>query len=106
MVKDIRSGSGGSSLSYLTAIGNTLYFKAYDGTHGYELWMSDGTSSGTVMVKDIYSGSSDSNPNYLTAVGNTLYFKATDGTQGYELWSAELRSDGSGVIAHHEITYS
>ena len=38
---------------YLTAVGNTLYFEANDGTNGYELWKSDGTASGTVMVKDI-----------------------------------------------------
>ena len=57
MVKDISSGSGSSSPSYLTAVGNTLYFQASDGTNGDELWKSDGTASGTVMVKDIDSGS-------------------------------------------------
>ena len=62
---------------YLTAVGNTLYFQADDGTNGYELWKSDGTASGTVMVKDINSGSGSSYPSYLTAVGNTLYFQAT-----------------------------
>ena len=38
MVKDIYSGSGSGYPSYLTAIGNTLYFTANDGTNGYELW--------------------------------------------------------------------
>ena len=42
----------------LTAVGNTLYFRADDGINGSELWKSDGTASGTVMVKDIDSGSS------------------------------------------------
>ena len=53
MVKDINSGSSSSSPADLTAVGNTLYFVANDGTNGYELWKSDGTASGTVMVKDI-----------------------------------------------------
>jgi ELWxxDGT repeat protein len=112
MVKDINSASLSSSYpQYLTAIGNTLYFQASDGTNGYELWKSDGTSSGTVMVKDIMPGSTggtplSSSPSRLTAVGNTLYFRATDYTHGYELWSAELTFDGSGVIVHHDITYS
>ena len=34
MVKDINSGSGGSNPSDLTAVGNTLYFEATDGTNG------------------------------------------------------------------------
>ena len=38
MVKDINSGSGSSSPYYLTAVGNTLYFRADDGTNGDELW--------------------------------------------------------------------
>ena len=86
MVKDINSGSSGSSPQYLTAVGNTLYFKATDGTNGSELWKSDGTASGTVMVKDIRNGSSSSSPDDLTAVGSNLYFKAIDGTNGCELW--------------------
>ena len=63
IVKDIYSGSSTSIFPYwLTAVGNTLYFGANDGTYGYELWMSDGTASGTVMVKDINSGSGSSIP--------------------------------------------
>ena len=38
MVKDINSGSGSSYPYYLTAVGNTLYFVANDGTNGDELW--------------------------------------------------------------------
>ena len=37
MVKDIRSGSGGSLPWYLTAVGNTLYFEADDGTNGLRI---------------------------------------------------------------------
>ena len=101
MVKDIQHGSGGSYLDDLTAFGNTLYFAAYDGTNGDELWKSDGTASGTVMIKDIHSGSSSSYPTYLTAVGNTLYFRADDGTNGAELWKSDGTASGTVMVKEY-----
>ncbi len=82
---DIYSGSGSSSPSYLTVFNNELYFNAYDGTNGYELWKYDGTNAPS-MVADINSGSGSSSPSRLTVLNNELYFRASDGTYGYELW--------------------
>ena len=95
LLKDIRSGSTGSSIDELVAIGSTLYFTANDGTNGEELWKSDGTASGTVMVKDIWSGSSSSNPTGLTVIGSTLYFAAEDAQYGVELWKSDGTSSGT-----------
>ena len=98
MVKDINSGSANGAPSGLTAVGNTLFFRADDGTNGNELWKSDGTASGTVMVKDIYSGISSSSPHHLTTFGNTLYFAANDGTNGVELWKSDGTASGTVMV--------
>src|SRR5712692_5540242 len=91
LVKNINPDPAGDSNPYgLTDVAGTLYFQANDGTHGYELWRSDGTKAGTTLVKDI-NPAGDSNPYGLTDVAGTLYFEADDGTHGFELW----RSDGT-----------
>jgi len=67
-----------------TAVGNTLYFSANDGTYpveNRELWRYDGFA----LTKIDINSQGSSNPNELTAVGSTLYFRADDGT-GNELW--------------------
>jgi ELWxxDGT repeat protein len=55
LARDINP-SGSSYPDYLTNVGGTLFFAADDGTHGNELWRSDGTGAGTRLVKDINPG--------------------------------------------------
>jgi len=81
-----------------TAVGENIFFRASDGTSGSELWISDGTNSGTMMVKDIYDGYSSGNPQGLTAVGNILYFVADDGTNGFELWKSDGTLSGTVMV--------
>jgi ELWxxDGT repeat protein len=74
------------------------FFKANDGVHGIELWITDGTDAGTVLVKDINSGSGSSSPLNFTVVGTTLYFSATDGTNGIELWKSDGTAGGTSMV--------
>jgi ELWxxDGT repeat protein len=93
LVKDIRPGTSSAFYEFfppvnpsLTNVNGTLFFVAYDGTNGYELWKSDGTSSGTVLVRDINPGASWAfspwRDPWFTNVNGTLYFVADDGTTG------------------------
>lgn len=77
---------------FLTLHQNKIFF-AFDEPslgQGKELWISDGTTSGTKLLKDINTtGSSD--PSLMCAYGNHVYFFANTSTYGNELW----RSDGT-----------
>ena len=97
LVKDIdpnntqNAEEAGCNPSFFTAIENRLYFVADDGTHGYELWTSNGTAAGTRMVMDINAGSPDGIPMSaghfsLLQAGEYLYFNAVDGSHGNEIW--------------------
>jgi len=69
-------------------VNGTLFFSAFDSTHGDELWQSNGTSAGTVLLQDINPGARSSNPGSFAGVGGTLFFAANDGATGQELWKA------------------
>jgi ELWxxDGT repeat protein len=75
----------------LIRVADTLFFTAFERTHGQELWSSDGTEAGTSLVRDIYPGyrdSGDSNINQVTDVDGTLFFTAIDPAHGDGLWKA------------------
>ena len=83
---------------YFTNVSGTLFFKANDGVHGYELWKSDGTDAGTVLVKDINVGQYGSTPSELKNVGGTLFFAVSDSVNGTELWKSNGTDAGTSMV--------
>lgn len=66
-----------------------LYYVGYD-SGDEELWVTDGTFSGTHLVKDINpNGDGLRNDLKAVALGDTVYFIADDGANGVELWKTD-----------------
>jgi len=78
--------------------GYQAFFAASDGTHGEELWATDGTKEGTRMVKDINPGSSSSDINWLARFNDKVVFAADDGTNGMELWISDGTEAGTYMV--------
>ncbi|MEZ0580716.1 ELWxxDGT repeat protein [Nocardioides sp. MH1] len=102
LVKDVNPADppqdGSYVFSYLAAAGGTLFFAANDGTHGLELWKSDGTTDGTVLLQDIRPGAGSSAPRRMTAVGDTMFFSAADDEHGRELWTSDGTTSGTVMV--------
>ena len=95
LVKDIHPGDYASCYwgngCTLTSVGNALFFVSYDEEYVWQLWVSDGTETGTIKIKEIGHTSYGMYEGILIDVSGTLYFVANDEINGYELW----RSDGT-----------
>jgi len=106
LVKDINPGASSSELNNFTIMGNKLYFTATTDTEGKELWVSDGTETGTHIVKDINTGTrmfgeteipNGSNISSITAIGDKLYFGANPNTDK-EIWVSDGTENGTKLL--------
>ena len=103
LVKDIwpgsSSGIGNINSRKAQVMGDRIFFWANDGSTGEELWVSDGTSAGTVLVKDIENGSMPSGPGeFLATYKNRLYFEAYTTLLGREIWSSDGTDAGTSIF--------
>ncbi len=118
LVKNISPGDGGgvfanSSPQAFCLYGNNVYFSATDGTHGQELWVTDGTSANTHMVKDVEPGSNGSLPYHSIVYNNKLYFIAwglqqlwvTDGTDANTKLVAPLSNNSQFAAIWNNLMY-
>jgi ELWxxDGT repeat protein len=78
------------------------YFFEDDGRHGYELWRSDGSETGTYLLRDACPGvcGSESFFNFgIERVDTFVYFSANDGVHGSELWVTDGTAAGTRLVA-------
>jgi len=80
---------GSSSPKNLTVVGSKLFFLA-EVDKGEELYVSDGTASGTKLTRDLYPIQTDAQIKWMTVVDSTLYFVShqTPYYQNFELYAA------------------
>lgn len=102
MLADTRAGREGSSSlrsapSVLREVDGLVYMATNDGVHGMELWVTDGSPSGTRMVRDINPDGA-SGPIGVATVGPVFYFTADDGRHGQELWRTDGTVDGTRMV--------
>ena len=103
LVKDIYPGSN-NDLPYSSGANNfyiyngKLIFSANDAAHGNELWISDGTDSGTVLLKDINPGVNFGYPSSFIEFQNILFFTAKDAVHGAELWKTDGTANGTVMV--------
>lgn len=83
--------TGFTDLLSPTRFGTRLLFTAADPAHGRELWVSDGTGSGTSLVVDARPGPAGGagDPPRITPAGTRAFFVANDGVNGSEPWVLE-----------------
>jgi ELWxxDGT repeat protein len=94
MVKVINPGKPSSYDSNATIfffpINNVLLFQANDGTHGSELWKTDGTNAGTSLVKDINPGKNSLQITTFNSLNNKFIFCGKDSaTMGVKIWQTD-----------------
>ena len=101
---DLNPETAASTPTDLTQLDGVVYFSADDGTHGRELWRSDGTAAGTTMVVDADPGTGSGMAiggatKVIAAAGGKLFFAATDGASGTELWSHDPATGAAARVA-------
>ncbi len=105
LLLDVNAGGAGADptfLGYLVAGGvadaTRALFVLNDGSHGREIWVTDGTAAGTTLFKDINPGAGTSSPTPWTAVNGRAVFTANDGSHGRELWVSDGTAAGTVLL--------
>jgi len=111
LVEDINVGSFGSvpraqvspdtARVFVALEDERVLFVARDSVNGDELWVSNGSSSGTMRVSQVAEGGdSRTSIESATSIGNRAYFNADDNgaSFGNELWVTDGTVNGTRIL--------
>lgn len=98
LVKDINPGSASAQINDQIKVGSNILMMADNGSLGVELWITDGTSAGTMLVKDIYTGSGNGYPANFVRMGGNVYFRADHASYGFEIWKTDGTTAGTTLL--------
>ena len=88
-VTDINLGSSSGNADDIVVMGTRLYFEAYNGDSGWELWTHETTNGTTWQAAEIREGSDSGYANDIAVMGTRLYFESYHDDTGWELWTHE-----------------
>jgi ELWxxDGT repeat protein len=98
ILKNLITYSGWGSFDFeLGAVGGQLLFAAQTAASGEDLWISDGTETGTVALFPGAMGTADANPRQMVEFNGAVYFFATDGS-GHGLWKTDGTAAGTVLV--------
>ena len=109
LVDDVVPGENGSfPRSYQgmkLIVGDTMFYSANDGIHGFELWAYGLTTDKAWMVSDIRSGENGSFPGYWLGIVHEeiIYFDAWTDTHGRELWAHNTVTGSTWIVANLQL---
>lgn len=99
LVKDINPGSTynmGSSPDEMATFRGKVLFAADEASTGRELWITDGSGSGTRLLADFYPGTGSSDPGILGTARSLLFGYAFQASSfSTPSWTYLWRSDGT-----------
>ncbi|MCH9649678.1 MAG: hypothetical protein K0U98_15675 [Deltaproteobacteria bacterium] len=89
----------------MTRVGENAVFSGWSPEAGQELWVTDGTTSGTQLLKDLCPGPCGSSPQLPLQLDSEVVFLA-EGAQGNtELWRTDVTEAGTEKIATFPSTF-
>lgn len=91
-------GTPDSQPQGFTRVDETVYFFADDGTHGWEIWRTDGSPDGTRLAVDVNPGPASFNAGAMCGFRGRLYFNGFDADGRKGLWQTDGTPSGTHLI--------